>query len=82
MEHAVEMVRGYVAAGSPQFHLDESTRCDDDPPGLADETTAERASIMCRAPEEVRRDRGLPSVSCVIGTEVPRPDGAAHAFKN
>jgi D-tagatose-1,6-bisphosphate aldolase subunit GatZ/KbaZ len=81
MEHALDMVCMYVAAGFTKIHLDASMRCADDPAVLSDETMAERAASMCQAAESVRHELGLPALVYVIGTEVPTPGGADHALE-
>lgn len=78
MQKACELVRSCVAAGYQKIHLDASMACsDDEEPGLAEKTVADRAAILCRAAEEARRElpAGSPPVVYVIGTEVPAPGG-------
>lgn len=77
MNHAVDMVRAFAAAGFRKLHLDASMSCADDPALLADTEKAARAARMCAAAEGAVAH---PDFVYVIGTEVPVPGGATEAL--
>jgi D-tagatose-1,6-bisphosphate aldolase subunit GatZ/KbaZ len=78
MGRAAEMIAAYVAAGFRKIHLDCSMSCADDPAALADSVIAERAADLCVIAERVWQEAGGAAPLYVIGTEVPKPGGAAE----
>jgi D-tagatose-1,6-bisphosphate aldolase subunit GatZ/KbaZ len=78
MQKACDLIRDCVLAGYTKIHLDASMTCaDDGGPGLADDTIAQRAAILCRVAERAcqRLPPGSPRPFYVVGTEVPTPGG-------
>lgn len=78
LKKAGDLVRACVLAGYQKIHLDASMACADDAgPGLAAETIAERAALLCRTAENAYRDMKpeSPPPLYVIGSEVPTPGG-------
>ncbi len=74
MQKAMDLVASYTRAGFTKLHLDCSMRLADDPPGpLEPAVAAARAAQLARVAE----DSGQGRLRYVIGTEVPRPGGAA-----
>jgi D-tagatose-1,6-bisphosphate aldolase subunit GatZ/KbaZ len=78
MERAQEMIAAYVAAGFRKIHLDCSMSCAGDPSVLEDAVVAARAARLCGIAEQVWREVGGEAPVYIIGTEVPKPGGAAH----
>jgi D-tagatose-1,6-bisphosphate aldolase subunit GatZ/KbaZ len=81
MERSEQLVADYVTAGFRKIHLDCSMSCADDPPALTDATIAARAARLCGAAEHAWRTAGGEPPAYVIGTEVPKPGGAAEALE-
>jgi len=82
MAKARALVRDCARAGYTKIHLDASTRCADDPPGIPLDraVAAARAAGLCLAAEQARLSEDQPAPCYVIGTEVPPPGGAqGHA---
>ena len=83
-EHAMAkseaMVAAFVAAGFTKIHLDPSMGCAGEPTALDDGLTAERAVRLARVAEATASREGIPAPHYIIGTEVPPPGGARHAF--
>ena len=78
LQKACDLVRACVAAGYQKIHLDASMACADDTgSGLAEETIAERAALLCRAAENAHEElpRESPPPLYVVGSEVPTPGG-------
>jgi D-tagatose-1,6-bisphosphate aldolase subunit GatZ/KbaZ len=78
MARAEVLVAEYVRAGFRKIHLDCSMACADDPSPLSDEMIARRAARLCAAAERAHAEAGGEPPVYVIGTEVPRPGGAAE----
>lgn len=85
MQHAAELVRGYVKAGFRKIHLDTSMPCatdmfDADTP-MPDEIVSVRTAQLCRVAEETwkNQDDATPGPVYCIGTEVPIPGGVQKA---
>ncbi len=78
MENACLMVRDFVRAGYTKIHLDASMPCSDDPRELPGEVIAARAARLCAAAESAAEGN---RPVYVIGTEVPRPGGAAETME-
>jgi len=81
LEKACRLVRDCVADGYQKIHLDASMACaDDSKTGLAEETIATRAAMLCQAAEQAHRElqRGSSQPLYVVGTEVPAPGGESH----
>jgi len=77
LSKAEAMVGEYVAAGFRKIHLDCSMSCAGDPTPLADAVVAARAARLCRIAEDAWERSGGEAPVYVIGTEVPKPGGAA-----
>ena len=78
LEKASRLVRDCVLAGYVKIHLDASMPClDDGTVGLAEETVAERAAMLCQVAEKAYAElpSGSPHIVYVVGTEVPAPGG-------
>src|SRR6184192_1082575 len=80
MEKACELVRACVLAGYRKIHLDASMACGDDG-GLAEDTIAHRAALLCKAAETAnsKLPDSLPPLLYVIGSEVPAPGGESDS---
>jgi len=78
LQKAEVMVREYVAAGFRKIHLDCSMSCAGDPSPLADSVVATRAARLCRVAEDAWAEAGGEAPVYIIGTEVPKPGGAAE----
>jgi len=78
LRKAEVMVGEYVAAGFRKIHLDCSMSCAGDPSPLADSVVAARAARLCRIAEDAWRQEGGEAPVYIIGTEVPKPGGAAE----
>jgi D-tagatose-1,6-bisphosphate aldolase subunit GatZ/KbaZ len=78
LRKAEVMVAEYVAVGFRKIHLDCSMSCADDPSPLADSVVAARAARMCRIAEDAWTQAGGEAPVYIIGTEVPKPGGAAE----
>lgn len=80
MEKACELVRACVLAGYRKIHLDASMACGDDS-GLAEDTIAHRAALLCKAAEtgNSKLPDSLPPLLYVIGSEVPAPGGESDS---
>jgi D-tagatose-1,6-bisphosphate aldolase subunit GatZ/KbaZ len=81
LEKACKLVRDCVTVGYQKIHLDASMACADDPKtGLAEQTIAARAAILCQAAEQAHRELppGSPQPLYVVGTEVPVPGGETN----
>ena len=83
MEKAVELVKGFVAAGFSKIHIDTSMMLADDDRAekLSDMVIARRAARLARASEEAYAAPAVNAGACpapvyVIGSEVPIPGGA------
>lgn len=74
MAMAEDMVRSYVRAGFTKIHLDCSEGCRGEAAQLPDEEVAIRAARLARVCED--ESGGAPTLSYVIGTEVPPPGGS------
>jgi D-tagatose-1,6-bisphosphate aldolase subunit GatZ/KbaZ len=72
------MVAAYVAAGFRKIHLDCSMSCAGDPTPLDDEVVAARAARLCKVAEKVWSQVGGEAPIYIVGTEVPKPGGAAE----
>lgn len=81
MERSEQLVADYVRAGFRKIHLDCSMSCVDDPPALTDAAIATRSARLCRAAEGAWQSAGGEPPVYVIGTEVPKPGGAAEALE-
>ena len=81
MERSEQLVADYVRAGFRKIHLDCSMSCADDPPALTDAAIAARAARLCGAAESAWQTAGGEPPVYVIGTEVPKPGGAAEALE-
>jgi D-tagatose-1,6-bisphosphate aldolase subunit GatZ/KbaZ len=81
LRKAAQLVRDCVLAGYTKIHLDTSMACGDDGNTVAEETVAERASVLCQAAEAAYREMpaGSPPPVYVVGTEVPAPGGETLA---
>lgn len=77
MAKAEAMIAAFAEAGFTKLHLDTSMGCRDEPAGLPDRTTAERAVRLAAVAEQFCGDR---KPVYVIGTEVPVPGGALDAL--
>jgi len=78
LERAENMIAAYVAAGFRKIHLDCSMSCAGDPQPLEDAVVAERAARLCKVAEKVWSQVGGEAPVYIIGTEVPKPGGAAE----
>ena len=78
MERAAEMIAAYVAAGFRKIHLDCSMSCADDPGRLSDDEIAARAARLCAVAEQTWARVGGEAPVYIVGTEVPKPGGAAE----
>jgi D-tagatose-1,6-bisphosphate aldolase subunit GatZ/KbaZ len=78
LERAENMIAAYVAAGFRKIHLDCSMSCADDPRLLEDSVVAARAARLCKIAEQTWGKVGGEAPVYVIGTEVPKPGGAAE----
>ena len=78
---ACELVRACVLAGYSKIHLDTSMACADDGKAIAEDTVAQRASVLCEAAERAYLELGsaFPQPFYIVGTEVPAPGGETHA---
>ena len=76
--HAEVLVEQYVAAGFRKIHLDCSMACADDSVPLAEPVVASRAARLGAIAERAWRQHGGEPQVYVIGTEVPKPGGAAE----
>ena len=81
VQKAEVMVGEYVAAGFRKIHLDCSMSCADDPSPLADSVVAARAARLCRIAEDAWARAGGEAPVYIIGTEVPKPGGAAESLE-
>jgi D-tagatose-1,6-bisphosphate aldolase subunit GatZ/KbaZ len=78
LEHAEKMIAAYVAAGFRKIHLDCSMSCAGDPSPLEDSIVAARAARLCKVAEKTWSQLGGEAPVYIIGTEVPKPGGAAE----
>lgn len=78
LERAENMIAAYVAAGFRKIHLDCSMSCAGDPTPLEDEVVAMRAARLCKVAEKVWSQVGGEPPVYIVGTEVPKPGGAAE----
>lgn len=78
MERAENMIAAYVVAGFRKIHLDCSMSCAGDPRLLEDVVVAARAAQLCRVAEKAWGQVGGEAPVYIIGTEVPKPGGAAE----
>jgi len=78
LQKAEVMVAEYVAAGFRKIHLDCSMSCAGDPSPLPDSVVAARAARLCRIAEDAWIRAGGEAPVYIIGTEVPKPGGAAE----
>jgi len=78
LERAESLIAAYVAAGFRKIHLDCSMSCAGDPTPLEDEVVAMRAARLCKVAEKVWSQVGGEAPVYIIGTEVPKPGGAAE----
>jgi len=78
LQKAEVMVGEYVTAGFRKIHLDCSMSCAGDPSPLADSAVAARAARLCRIAEDAWSRAGGEAPVYIIGTEVPKPGGAAE----
>ena len=74
MQHAKDMMAGYVKAGFTKIHLDCSEGCAGESAQVSDAVSAERAAELAMVCVENAPDPAV--LSFVIGTEVPPPGGA------
>ena len=81
LRKAEVMVDEYVAAGFRKIHLDCSMSCAGDPNPLADSVVASRAARLCRIAEDAWARAGGEAPVYIIGTEVPKPGGAAESLE-
>jgi D-tagatose-1,6-bisphosphate aldolase subunit GatZ/KbaZ len=81
LQKAEVMVGEYVAAGFRKIHLDCSMSCAGDPSPLADSVVAARAARLCRIAEDTWAEAGGEAPVYIIGTEVPKPGGAAESLE-
>ncbi len=78
LERAENMIAAYVAAGFRKIHLDCSMSCAGDPNPLEDSVVAARAARLCKVAEKVWTQVGGEAPIYIVGTEVPKPGGAAE----
>jgi D-tagatose-1,6-bisphosphate aldolase subunit GatZ/KbaZ len=78
LERAETLIAAYVAAGFRKIHLDCSMSCAGDPTPLDDEVVAARAARLCKIAEKVWSQVGGEAPVYIVGTEVPKPGGAAE----
>jgi D-tagatose-1,6-bisphosphate aldolase subunit GatZ/KbaZ len=81
LQKAEVMVGEYVAAGFRKIHLDCSMSCAGDPSPLSDSVVAARAARLCRIAEDAWSRAGGEAPVYIIGTEVPKPGGAAESLE-
>jgi D-tagatose-1,6-bisphosphate aldolase subunit GatZ/KbaZ len=81
LQKAEVMVSEYVTAGFRKIHLDCSMPCAGDPSPLADSVVAARAARLCRIAEDAWTHAGGEAPVYIIGTEVPKPGGAAESLE-
>jgi D-tagatose-1,6-bisphosphate aldolase subunit GatZ/KbaZ len=78
LERADKMIAAYVAAGFRKIHLDCSMSCAGDASPLEDAVVAARAARLCKVAEKTWSQVGGEAPVYIIGTEVPKPGGAAE----
>jgi D-tagatose-1,6-bisphosphate aldolase subunit GatZ/KbaZ len=78
LERSENMIAAYVAAGFRKIHLDCSMSCAGDPNPLDDSVVASRAAALCAVAEKVWGQVGGEPPVYIVGTEVPKPGGAAE----
>ena len=76
MARAQDMIAAYAAAGYEKLHLDASMGCKGEPPTLADEEIARRATLLATRAEAAATRKPV----YIVGTEVPTPGGATEAL--